>query len=390
MRNPIVVAILTLSLVAAACGDDDSAETSQAAAASTTSAESATTTTEPATSTVAETTVVTTTTTTMVTTTTTEAARPFAGDLVMVLDRDSWGRTHALAGAVLEYDGVFHFFYTAGDANGTNLAIGHATSTDGYTWTRPSEDWLLLPEDVPYNMGFIYPSSAVILDDGTWAMFFHTSGGLTTRRAVIGRATAPGPEGPWTVDPEPVLDVGESEAWDSGGVGYPMVLPAGDGYLMWYDGHRGDQDQLGDRSIGLATSSDGAVFTRHDDPSTTDPLFAGGDPVLATTPGTWDAERVFDPNVVATGGGFVMVYSTANVRSSRFTTGYGFAFSEDGIAWEKGTGEGFGWTVDAFPASQRSLGSMALAEGEQLLLYFDLLFTGYGETYVVPMEVPAE
>jgi hypothetical protein len=33
---------------------------------------------------------------------------------------------------------------------------------------------------------------------------------------------------------------------------------------------------------------------------------------------------------------------------------------------------------------------MALAEGEQLLLYFDLLFTGYGETYVVPMEVPAE
>jgi predicted GH43/DUF377 family glycosyl hydrolase len=104
------------------------------------------------------------------------------------------------------------------------------------------------------------------------------------------------------------------------------VVRVGDEWRMFYDGQRGDEAAHGDRSIGLATSPDGRVWEKTQGPV----LTAGGD-------GSWDARRVYDPNVVVTPDGFVMTYTTslADMNTGSLEYSFGLATSDDGTTWTK-------------------------------------------------------
>jgi hypothetical protein len=80
----------------------------------------------------------------------------------------------------------------------------------------------------------------------------------------IGGATAEHPLGPWTkMGDKPLIDVGEHEQWDAGGVACPVILKEKPGkFLMWYCGTRSKPPYK--CSVGLATApSPNGPWTRY-------------------------------------------------------------------------------------------------------------------------------
>jgi predicted GH43/DUF377 family glycosyl hydrolase len=154
-------------------------------------------------------------------------------------------------------------------------------------------------------------------------MYFNTLN-LTGLPARIGRATAPGPLGPWTPDPDPVLQPGEAGTWDSLLVAGGGVFKTEQGYIMFYFGAN---RQVRD-AIGVATSPDGVTWTKFDDLSTTDALYAESDPVLVAD-AEWEIRSLGGADIVRTDDGWVMVYGNKTVTRA------GIATSPDGFTWTK-------------------------------------------------------
>ena len=233
-------------------------------------------------------------------------------------------------GAVIFHDGQFHMFRNGYPALPGNAVIGYATSPDGINWNFDEAEPVFSTDDVPYGGIMIFASSVIVQDDGTWVLYFLIWDTSDTPGA-IGRATAPAPTGPWAADPAPIFLPGEPGTWDAELVTQPSVLPneTGDGYLMYYTG----MDESRVERIGLATSSDGITWTRYDDPTTTDPLYAQSDPILEpSVTGEWDFRGVARGRVVRAPEGYVMIYRTS-ISGPGFT--YGLATSIDGIQWVK-------------------------------------------------------
>jgi predicted GH43/DUF377 family glycosyl hydrolase len=205
----------------------------------------------------------------------------------------------------------------------------------------------------------------------------------------IGRATAPAPTGPWTIDPNPVLNPGPGGSWDEVQVSAPNVLRTEDGYLMYYDGLGSGNTSM----IGMAASSDGVQWQKYNDPSTADEAFVESDPVLTISEEGWDSRRVIDPNVIQTADGFEMIY-LATTGSGKFTAGdfsFGAATSADGITWTKSERSPILSNQDHPQWSQAFLSSLLYVEGTYFL-YFDLVTPSssgtnvYLATYAGPLE----
>jgi hypothetical protein len=115
----------------------------------------------------------------------------------------------------------------------------------------------------------------------------------------------------------PVLVSGAPGTWDDAGLLYCRVLLVGQTYLMWYSGRDGSTSR-----IGLATSHDGIVWTKH-----------ASNPVLDVgAPGQWDAYYVEDPAIALLNGTFYMVYTARPFLEAQQI---GLATSSDGITWQK-------------------------------------------------------
>jgi predicted GH43/DUF377 family glycosyl hydrolase len=245
-------------------------------------------------------------------------------------ERGEWDGRYTDPGAVVYHDGMFHMFRNGFQGWPASVEIGYLTSPDGLNWTEVSEAPVLMSDDVPFAGVAALASSALVEDDGTWVLYFYTWESQSGNRAPgrIGRATADAPEGPWTVDPEPVLEPGSEGSWDSEMVTAPRVVRTEDGYVMYYAGH--DEERgLFAAKIGMATSPDGIEWTKYDDPATTDTLFAESDPVLMT-----DEENVFvhQPNPILTDDGWEMLYRRMDLGQRNMSLW--LAESEDGIHWE--------------------------------------------------------
>ena len=220
-------------------------------------------------------------------------------------------------GAVLFYEGRFHMFFNSFTSWPGVIKVGYMTSNDGYRWEMEQDEPVFTTDQVLFGSGHADVSSALVTDDGTWVLYFHTiSGGQ------IGRATAASPLGPWTVDADPVLDPGPTGAWDEDGVFWPSVVREDDGYRMYYGG----QNPLG-TSIGLATSPEGITWTKYNDPETSDELYTESDPVL-TAEADWELSKVDRPRVTRSPDGWAMIYQGGPVEMR------GLALSDDGVHWE--------------------------------------------------------
>jgi hypothetical protein len=241
-------------------------------------------------------------------------------------------------GAVIVHDGLFHMFYNGINGFPAPVGVGYATSPDGVTWTRASDEPVFGPatDDWPVELRGtnLFVTSGLVEPDGTWVLYYYTlTGSGFDGRQAVGRATAPAPTGPWTPSAEPVLAPGPEGAWDSRQASAPDVTRTDEGYVMFYDGVATDNDRW---MIGRATSPDGISWTKHNDPATTDTAFADSDPVLQPGVGAWLSRRVIDPNAVRTADGWTMIYATNSGSGGKFTAPdlhMALATSLDGITW---------------------------------------------------------
>ena len=296
-------------------------------------------------------------------------------DALFAAGPEDWHNLFIVPGPVVEHGDVYYMFYTGHQREGAGVdrgAVGYVTSPDGVFWTFENPGPLFDASERDWSEASIQPSSAMVLDDGTWAVWFTAlARPFSSRGLAIGRATAPGPDGPWTVDSEPTLLPGGEGTWNAKGVMHPSVLKVGDEWRMYFDGFINDIDSERDRAIGLATSDDGVTWTLHNNPAT-EGQFIESDPVFFPGPeGAWDEARVTSPSVVEVDGRFIMTYmSTWRLQpaGSGFRSDFGYATSDNGLVWTRGADNPFLRDTTKFGYITNGFG--ALVEGE-VVIYFD-------------------
>ena len=288
-----------------------------------------------------------------------------------------WDWQYTDPGAVfVDPEGVVHVHQNGFVGWPAPVGVGYWRSEDTVDWMEVSNDPVFEGNDLPYVGRAALASSTIVEPDGTWVMYFYTwdAAGWPAAPSAIGRATAPGPEGPWTADAAPVLTAGGTEDWDSFYVRSPSVIRDDSGYTMFFAG--GIRETA---MIGMATSEDGITWTKYDDPSTTEPPFANSDPVLS--PGdpregnVWDQRNVYQPRVAAVDGRYVMSYasSTTVTDATRLVRKIGLAVSEDGIDWTRSLGN----VVSTGALSADAFWFSALAERDgELLLFVEVQIDG--------------
>jgi hypothetical protein len=239
----------------------------------------------------------------------------------VVMSHDELGVDYILSGPVVEHDGVLHAWPVVFPTADEPPRVVHLTSDDARGWEGDSEAQVLDGGAVGLDGVGAVPSSVLVDDEGSWVMY--GAGRQTGDHAVIWRATAPGPAGPWTMHREPVLEP-STDGWDSGITDHPSVVVTDGGYLMAYGGAaRFDPNR---NRIGFATSTDGLTWT----------------PIDATLPGTDDTEALgpsgcgidartmFEPELVETDAG-LRLYWGAMIGEDEMVIGA--AESADGVTW---------------------------------------------------------
>ena len=248
----------------------------------------------------------------------------------------AWDGGQIFQPEVVHHDGRFHMFYSGfrGQAS-ISGAIGYATSSDGLNWIKhPDNPILQGTQELPN----LY-SPAVYFDGTQWVMFVNAA---ENRRAIgrtILRATAPDLSGPWTMSDGTFFDDRSTRQWDY--QSQPAAFISLDNELRLY------YMALGGAGIqmGLATSSDGLAWTRHDDPTTTELAFDGSDPILALgESGQWDTATSGSISVLFADDQWELFYIGTTTSPFDFTTNpvtvkkpihIGYATSEDGVLWTR-------------------------------------------------------
>jgi hypothetical protein len=175
------------------------------------------------------------------------------------------------------------------------------------------------------------PTAALQLEDGTWLLYGWAAEDDAGSSFSSWRASAAELEGPWTLDERQVLERGDPGAWDSMMAVASSVHREGDGYRMWYEGEVPGSEARGD--VGLATSADGLVWAKWDDPATTDPARAASDPVIATgICGAPTAEAIEQAQVEGQPGGYMVVFG--GFGAARADMDLFGSVSPDGQAWQ--------------------------------------------------------
>lgn len=251
-------------------------------------------------------------------------------------------------GAVIEADGRLHMFANVFSSWPGHVDVPHMVSEDGRAWVPASKAPVLTSDDVPFTSGGADVSTGYVAADGTWVLIFETvENGVPWK---LGRITGPGPDGPWRVDPEPILEAGQAGAWDAGGLSWPSVVKTDAGYSMYFTGL---DRPLGMGSIGLATSTDGRHWTKHDGP-------------VFVAAATWELGKLDRPRVVATPDGrLAMVYAGGRL------TDRGLAWSTDGITWQR-DGAGPVISQDRFPVEGKAWDAALIARNGALDYYLEI------------------
>ena len=301
--------------------------------------------------------------------------------IILAGDGGEWSNRLHNSGAVIFHDGLFHMFRNGYPTLPGNSVIGYATSPDAVNWTHYDGNPVLRTDDVPYA-DMIMASSVLVTGDGTWVLYF-LIWDTAERPGAIGRATASEPTGEWLVDEAPVLLPGSAGTWDAAQVTQPSVLmnEAGDGYIMYYTG----VDESGTNRIGMATSEDGFIWEKYDNPYTLAPLFAESDPVLQ--PGDsddWDSRSASRGRVVRSEDGYVMVY---RIPASGRGFDYGIAMSQDGIIWHKHSDNPI-LTNNDMPPGAGNLFFPTLSYHDGSYYFFIEAFSGTSQIYLFQHQAP--
>lgn len=220
--------------------------------------------------------------------------------------------------------------------NGPACKIGYAWSLQGIAWNK-YEGNPVLSAEMEWEGESIY-GCAVLKDGDTLKMWYGTSTDPYLISQKIGYATSL--DGIiWDKHPMPVLQTGPESDWDDALIAPTTVIKDENIYKMWYwAGRQGFPWVESIPQTGMATSIDGIEWIKYDDPVTTEFPYASSDPVLKRGLYLkWDEHRAIDPMVVKSNYGYEMWYIGFSWNTNEEDL-LGYATSEDGITWNKYTG----------------------------------------------------
>lgn len=231
---------------------------------------------------------------------------------------DPSGYKYVFGPTVLMIEGKMYYmvFVSLAFGYGTSFCASDAVSFDGVNWYLRAKNPIVRPGPAgSFDSRHIWNHR--LIQDGLNYKLYYT--GDNEIRREIGLATSPD-RITWTKHPaNPLLRVGAPGTWESIAVRQPAIIVEGNVYKMWYEGYNGAT-----RSIGFATSTDGINWTKY-------PM----NPLLVAGPGSFDITGVGEPAVVKAGNVYHMTYTGYdNTGTGRI----GYAFSPDGISWQKYSG----------------------------------------------------
>jgi hypothetical protein len=236
---------------------------------------------------------------------------------------------------VIKDGSTYKMWYTG--SNGTNIAIGYATSTNGITdWSKYGSAPVLSPgvsgkwDDE--HVGHSWVIKKATDDYRMW--YTGTDDPIGETNVQIGYATSSNGTTWARPDPNnPVLPRGGADDWDGEEVVSPTVIydaSAVSPYMMWYAGRN---DSIGTTGIGYAGSNDGITWSKYDDPATTANPYANSDPVISFgQDGAWHSWCQCSPCVIKEDSIYRMWFlGESNIGKERI----GYAYSIDGIHWRQ-------------------------------------------------------
>lgn len=201
----------------------------------------------------------------------------------------------------------YRVWYEAVD-DSVYTTVGYATSADGITWTKQG---VVMSPSAAWEGNEVSPNS-IVVEGSTLRLYYHAGGSQLVNRRI---GTATSTDGmTWTRAPDPILDLGASDAFDDNQVAEPRVVKIGATYRMYYTGrHTAD----GRTSLGYATSTDGTTFAKQGQVMDANRWgnFWGG--AFVVDRGSWHLWRGVTPD---NGSTSYLVYAT----------------SDDGLAWTDG------------------------------------------------------
>lgn len=184
---------------------------------------------------------------------------------------------------------LYKMWFNNAENNFQNFHLFYSYSNDGLIWNQPSP-LIFTSSSTSWDVsGMGAPSVIYNIEDNLYHLWYVAKGELNgSNRWRIGYATS-GDGITWTKHPTPVLET--IGGWEGVDVANPSVLfdEVTHTYEMFYHG---------DHGIGRATSPDGITWTR--DPA---------NPILTSTPETFDSVRVFNPYVLNLNGIYYLYYT---------------------------------------------------------------------------------
>lgn len=286
-------------------------------------------------------------------------------------DAGAWNSTYNEPGAVIYHEDQYHMFLNGYPGFPRANGIGYLVSDDGVDFEWVSEDPVLLSEDAPNDPIAISATDVLILEDGTWVLYFYNFNSPNWPRVqgTIGRATADNPAGPWTFDEDPVLVAGEDDSFDENGVTFASIIPYEDGYVMYYIGENG----IAQENLGRATSEDGINWEK-------DP-----EPVFEISRDFGENTNFVVNQVIYDGERWILAYKVSH-------RAVGIATSEDGITWERYSDNPIMAPEDLGDLDENinQIGFITLMQGadDKYVLFIEANIGGPTQVYAAILDIP--
>jgi len=274
----------------------------------------------------------------------------------------------------LDYDGkTYHLWLTGGGfiPNDTipGVRIYYFTSPDARVWSYAETNPVFYESAAGHwDSGHIETPSVIKVGEEYWMYFVATPDSLREEGSQLQVGLAQSPDGiHWIRHPaNPLLQRGETGAWDERWIESPCVVKTDSLFYLWFNGFSLDWKI----HVGLATSRDGITWEKYKN----NPVFS------PATDRVWDSAGVYAPQVRQVGEIFVMFYTGIQFN----TTGYdyantctGIAISPDGMNWTRATEEPvLSGVAEAWDATGPFTLDWVVAEDTLVMLYISDLKVG--------------